>query len=863
MARSPPAHGVTTTLSLKPGDRVDAFTVVDTIATTGSAVVYRAHDELLDRHVAIKQIILGDGDTNEALRKRVSDEAAIHKRVSTTQPKHLIQFIDVVDDDRGLMLISEYYPSTSLEDLLQSTDQPLEERQALGIIAATAKGLQAIHDIGVVHRDLKPSNILLGNDGGLKICDFGLAALIESQDSLSLGSVRYMAPELLKSEPADERADLYSLGIIAYEMLAGRGHFDQAFRNVLRDQRNQAMRWMKWHTNLRVAAPPLGDLLPDTPAPLSQLVARMMDKDQARRVRSASDVIEAIRRHFTGDGEGEDTPASHSTPPRSHDPRMQPVAQPAGHTAPLPSRSKLPLLLGALLLFWVMVAGVLYFVSQSRRAAEQRARLETATRLVDEGQDLYREGETQRALTNFEQVLDDWSVDSPIGRSAQREAYKARGRLALDEGRYDEAVNQFEAFRDAGGDASSVEAVIREARDAEAFANLTASVGRHLEQDQFADARQIVKEARAIQWSDEQGRQLDELEAQIDTRRAQVLAESRMAEARGLAESGDYAAAIAGLEDLGQALPEAGQALLTQLRNDRVYTESIATADAALQLQELGQALDALNTAAAARPGDEPLAGRIRQLEARLLTNEGAELFEKGLFQEAGVRFAQALEKDPDNADAQRLRQQMTRVTQLTELQQQGDAALLAGSFGRAVQAYTAAAELAPGNATVQQKLAEARMRQSLDQARDVMDRGDLDAAQQVIEAAQVVSPDAPELAQMLQRIQTQRRFDQLLAEADAARDAQEFARAKRLYRDANEVQPSDQIPQRIQLTEYQEALIKGRRYLEDGELEAANAMATLARRIQQSPEVDALQRDIDRATRQAEGDTAGTSATP
>ena len=845
-----------TTLSLRAGDRIDAFTVIETIASTGSAVVYKAHDPLLDRHVAIKQIVLGNGDSDAVLRRRIHDEAAIHKRVSTSQPKHLIQFIDAVDDPRGLMLVSEYYPSTSLEDLLQSTDQPLEERQALGIIAATAKGLQAIHDIGVVHRDLKPSNILLGNDGGLKICDFGLAALIESQDSLSLGSVRYMAPELLKSEPADERADLYSLGIIAYEMLAGRGNFDQAFRNVLRDQRNQAMRWMKWHTNLRVAAPPLSDYLPDTPAPLTQLVARMMDKDQARRVRSARDVIEAIRRHFTGDGD--DAPESHATPPRSHDPRMQPVAHVAGDTAPLPTRSRLPLLLGALLLFWVLVGGVLYFISQSRQAAEQRARLETATQLVDEGQDLYREGQTQQALSNFELVLDDWSTESAVGHRAQLGALKARGRLALDEGRYDEAVSQFEAFREAGGDASSVEAVIREARDAEAFANLTASVGRHLEQDEFADARQIVKEARAIQWSDEQGRQLDELEARIDTRRAQVLAESRMAEARGLAESGDYAAAIAGLEDLGQALPEAGQALLTQLRDDRVYTESIATADAALQLQELGQALDALNTAAAARPGDEPLAGRIRQLEARLMTNEGAELFEKGLFQEAGVRFAQALEKDPDNADAQRLRQQMTRVTQLTELQQQGEAALNAGSFGRAVTAFEAAAQLAPGNATVQEKLVEARMRQSLDQARTVMDRGDLDAAQKIIEAAQVASPDAPDLAQMLQRIQTQRRYDQLLADADTARQAQDFGKAKRLYREANEVLPGQEVPQRIEQTEYEEALAKGRRYLEDGELEAANAMATQARRLRQTPEVEALQQAIDQATRAAEGAAAG-----
>ena len=844
-----PSPSAVTTLSLKRGDRIDAFVVVETIATTGSAVVYKAHDALLDRFVAIKQIVLGNGDSDAALRRRIHDEAAIHKRVSTSQPRHLIQFIDAVDDERGLMLVSEYYPSTSLEDLLQSTADPLAERQALGIVAATAKGLQAIHDAGVVHRDLKPSNILLGDDGGLKICDFGLAALIESQDSLSLGSVRYMAPELLKSEPADGRADIYSLGIIAYEMLAGRGHFDQAFRNVLRDQRNQAMRWMKWHTNMRVSAPPLTEFLSDTPAQLDQLVARMMDKDQARRVGSARDVLDAIRRHFTGDGD--DAAELAPPPPATGDPRMQPPASRGGDTAPLPSRSKLPILLAALLLFWLVVGGSLYLVSQSRAAAAERQAVAEAEALIEEGIELYGDGRTQSALSRYEEVLDDWSPDSDLGHRAQLGAFKARGRLALDENRYDEAVAQFEAYSRAGGDASSVESAIREARDAEAFANLTAGVEQQLEAQDFQEARQIVKEARKLQWSDLQAAQLDTLEVRIETRRAQVLAEQRMAEARELAASGDYDAAVAGLEDLGEALPEEGKQLLESLKQDQRFTQAMAQADTATQTGQLGQALDALKTAYAERP-DEALQTRIRQLEARLLTNQGAELFDKGEFQAAGLRFAEALEKDPDNADTQRWRDEITRTTRLAEMESRGDAAVAAGSFGRGIEAYEQALQLAPGNVTVQQKLTDALMRQSLDQARDMLDRGNLDAAQQIVEAGRVVNPDAPQLTEMLTRIQTRRQYQQLLAEADAARDAEDFGKAKRLYREADEVLPGEEVAARLQETEYREWVSKSRQSLANGNYDAARAMLRQAQRIRQSDELTELLARIETAAAEA-----------
>ena len=295
-----------TTLSLQPGEVVGAYRIEAVIDTGGSGVVYRAVDPLLDKQVAIKHLAVTASMDADRLRDLARRETEAHKRVATAHPKHLVQFIELLEDPRGVMLVSEFVKGVSLEQRLQANGRPHDERAALGIVAATATALDQLHAAGLVHRDLKPANILMPTPGGLKLADFGLASLIGEQESLPLGTVRYMAPELLRGDPPTPAADLYALGMIAYELLIGRDHFNEVFKTVLRDQRNPAMRWMKWHTNPRVTAPPLTDLLPDAPPTLAELVARMMDKDPARRIRSAQDVVDAVRRHFVGDGaEGE------------------------------------------------------------------------------------------------------------------------------------------------------------------------------------------------------------------------------------------------------------------------------------------------------------------------------------------------------------------------------------------------------------------------------------------------------------------------------------------------------------------------------------------------------------------------------
>ncbi|MEM1107512.1 MAG: protein kinase [Planctomycetota bacterium] len=829
-----------TTLSLKPGDKVDAFTIVETIATTGSAVVYKAHDELLDRHVAIKQIILGQEDSDAALRKRIREEAAIHKRVSTSQPKHLIQFIDAVDDQRGLMLVGEYYPSKSLEELLQDTEQPLDERQALGIVAATAKGLEAIHSIGVVHRDLKPSNILLGDDGGLKICDFGLSALIESQDSLSLGSVRYMAPELLKSEPADGRADLYSLGIIAYEMLAGRANFDTAFRNVLRDQRNQAMRWMKWHTNLRVFAPTLDEYLPDLPTHLVQLVSRMMDKDQSRRVGSAEDVVEAIRRHFTGDGPDPDL---NPTPVVNH-PGMPAGMTPGtfsspGDTTALPSRSKLPLILSGFLAFWVIVFGVVFLINDAKKSAALERLTDRATALLNDGNTAFADGNYQESVTSFQLVLDDWASDSEIGVRARRGLLKTQGRIAFVEGRYADAVDSFEQYKLIGGNPDNVDLLILEAKDNQAFAQIDETVLTQIADQQFAEALQVVKEAREQEWTDGQITRLDELESLVERSRAEALAGERFAEAKRLLETGDRTAAIATLADLA-VLPQDAQAMLDKMQADEKYEKAISQGEESIRVGEFDEALAALRTALSLRP-DPDLEARINRLDARRLAAEGVELFDRGEIDAASLRVAAALDKDPKSADALRLQSQIAVRTEFATAERRGDAALASGNLSAAVAAFEKALEISPGDDGVAGKLDRSRVRLALERARASIDLGDSAQAKALLDDARLIDPDNADIAALLESLDVQQRYQTLVAQGDAAREAAEFGRAKRLYRQAAQLVPGDEIKERLEDTDFRGFLAQARVFIADGELAAARAILEQARRIRFTPELGEL----------------------
>jgi serine/threonine-protein kinase len=165
-----------------------------------------------------------------------------------------------------------------------------------------AEGLEAAHAVGVVHRDLKPLNVLFDVRGDAKLMDFGLAAPVTGADAppgaeapgggLVFGTPRYMAPEQVRGEAVDPRTDLYALGVVLYELSAGRPPFEGgAVQELLRHQ-------------LQTPAPDLRDAVPGLPAAYAELVGRLLAKDLAARPASAAEVVEALRAVAAGERGG-------------------------------------------------------------------------------------------------------------------------------------------------------------------------------------------------------------------------------------------------------------------------------------------------------------------------------------------------------------------------------------------------------------------------------------------------------------------------------------------------------------------------------------------------------------------------------
>ena len=256
--------GRTEGVGLPTGAKIGKYEVCQRLSIGGQAIIYKCRDETLDRYVAVKQISTHLAADAEFLR-RFRKEAQTLAGLASEQPA-IVTIHELIEDERGLFIVMEYVSGRSLETILDETDGPIEPKAALQIIWRLAAGLHAVHSAGIVHRDMKPSNIIIGENLRVKIADFGVAASITGQTSMLLGTTKYMAPELFGGQRIDGRADIYSLGFVAYEMLAGREKFNETFSDIVRDKHSESLRWMKWHGNEKVQAPALHQVNPAIPS---------------------------------------------------------------------------------------------------------------------------------------------------------------------------------------------------------------------------------------------------------------------------------------------------------------------------------------------------------------------------------------------------------------------------------------------------------------------------------------------------------------------------------------------------------------------------------------------------------------------
>jgi eukaryotic-like serine/threonine-protein kinase len=270
-------------MSDQPADRdtIGPYQLRERVGEGGMGVVYRALDTKLNRPVAIK--LLSDDLADAAARRRFQREA---QTASSLNHPHIVTVYDVGEVDGRQYLVTEFVDGGTLKDWAQATKRTWP--QIVELLTGVADGLAAAHEAGIVHRDIKPQNILVANNGYAKLADFGLAKLSEVPDSLAatrtlsaghtrpgviVGTIAYMSPEQAAGQPVDARSDIFSFGIVLYELVAESAR--------------------------------------DLPAELRNVVAKALERDPADRYQTARELVVDLRRltRVTASAKAGTTPA--------------------------------------------------------------------------------------------------------------------------------------------------------------------------------------------------------------------------------------------------------------------------------------------------------------------------------------------------------------------------------------------------------------------------------------------------------------------------------------------------------------------------------------------------------------------------
>jgi eukaryotic-like serine/threonine-protein kinase len=257
------------------------YAVTARIAHGGMATVYRATDTRLDREVALK-VMHAELARDEEFVRRFIGEA---KSVARLSHQNVVAVFDQGADGPYLYLAMEYVPGRTLKELLRDSGR-FPPATAMEIMAGVLDGLAAAHASGIVHRDVKPENVLVTADGRVKVADFGLAraqwAAGHTRAGLLVGTVAYVPPEQVTGGTTGPRGDVYSAGVMLFELLTGRQPFTGDTPLSIAYQ----------HVNTDVPAP--SAMAPGIPAPVDQIVLAATSRDQARRPADAGEFLRAV-----------------------------------------------------------------------------------------------------------------------------------------------------------------------------------------------------------------------------------------------------------------------------------------------------------------------------------------------------------------------------------------------------------------------------------------------------------------------------------------------------------------------------------------------------------------------------------------
>ena len=265
------------------GKRLDGrYSIEGLVGVGGMANVYRGTDLKTGNPIAVK-VLKEEFLDNEELVRRFKNES---KAISILDHPNIVKVYDVSVTDKLQYIVMEYVDGITLKEYLRQRGGALTWKEAVYFASQVLSALQHAHAKGIIHRDVKPQNIMLLADGSIKMMDFGIARFSRAQSQTvsdkAIGSVHYISPEQAKGERTDARTDIYSVGVMLYEMLSGKLPFD--------GDGAVSIAIMQISDKAR----PLAEVAPDVPEGIRQITEKAMEKDPAKRFQSAAEMLDAI-----------------------------------------------------------------------------------------------------------------------------------------------------------------------------------------------------------------------------------------------------------------------------------------------------------------------------------------------------------------------------------------------------------------------------------------------------------------------------------------------------------------------------------------------------------------------------------------
>ncbi len=265
------------------GKKIGEFEIEERLGQGAMATVYKAFESSINRHVALKVIRLDEGQQDE-FKQRFAREAEV---IAKLEHIHILPIYAYGINNEMAYLAMRWLKGGSLSDALKRNALSFE--RTAQIFAHVAQGLAFAHSKGIIHRDLKPSNIMMDDAGNAYLTDFGLAKLTEGSGELTrsgtiVGTPAYMSPEQLRGEPLDHRSDIYSLGVILYNMVAGRLPFDTSASDLV----------SIIYQHLEKPPTPPREFNPSTPPAVEEVILKALQKDRKDRFDTATDMSQAL-----------------------------------------------------------------------------------------------------------------------------------------------------------------------------------------------------------------------------------------------------------------------------------------------------------------------------------------------------------------------------------------------------------------------------------------------------------------------------------------------------------------------------------------------------------------------------------------